>query len=265
MNYPKISSYHLNFNIDCLDRKESMHHGLPCFIYIVKGRGTLKVNEEIFPLDTGDCFLAPIGDPISYWAKAGEGWKYIWINFNGPMFQEILSKTAFSAATPVCHCTQEQQQGFQDLLARKHHFHGRDYYDALGMMVRLCASFIENFPSEDQMLADNSIQSIRSFIQNNLSRPDLDVKLLMQVTGLGRTTLYNKFKKAGYKSVSSYIQGMRIGQAKFLLRSTELPINQIAFVVGFEDPLYFSRILKKEIGLSPTGYRKYIAKHKADR
>ena len=43
-----------------------------------------------------------------------------------------------------------------------------------------------------------------------------------------------------------YLQ--KIKRAKELLRITEMPVNEVAFEVGFNDPLYFTRIFKKKIG-----------------
>ena len=44
--------------------------------------------------------------------------------------------------------------------------------------------------------------------------------------------------------------------AIFLLENTNYSINQIASVVGYDNPLYFSRLFKKHTGMSPREYKK---------
>ena len=53
-----------------------------------------------------------------------------------------------------------------------------------------------------------------------------------------------------------YLFSIRIEQAKYLLAETRLPVHEVASSVGFEDPLYFSRIFKKHIGIPPGQYRR---------
>ena len=47
-----------------------------------------------------------------------------------------------------------------------------------------------------------------------------------------------------------------MNKAKELLLYSELSINEIASIIGYENPLYFSRIFKKNMNLSPNNYRK---------
>jgi two-component system response regulator YesN len=62
-------------------------------------------------------------------------------------------------------------------------------------------------------------------------------------------------QKHGF-TITEYIQNVRINRAKILLQSTNVPINNIALNVGYIDTNYFSRIFKKQVGLSPQEYRK---------
>ena len=52
-----------------------------------------------------------------------------------------------------------------------------------------------------------------------------------------------------------YILSIRIANAQNLLETTGYTISEIAAIVGYDNPLYFSRIFKKQKGLSPKEYR----------
>lgn len=48
----------------------------------------------------------------------------------------------------------------------------------------------------------------------------------------------------------------RIYNAEILLQNQHYSINEIARIVGYDNPLYFSRIFQKTKGISPSEYRK---------
>lgn len=53
-----------------------------------------------------------------------------------------------------------------------------------------------------------------------------------------------------------HILSLRIVNAQNMLEWTTYNIKEISEIVGYENPLYFSRVFKKEIGKSPAQYRK---------
>ena len=58
------------------------------------------------------------------------------------------------------------------------------------------------------------------------------------------------------KAPARYIQSLRIVNAQRLLERTKYSIGEVSEIVGYDNPLYFSRVFKKETGLSPAQYRK---------
>jgi AraC-like DNA-binding protein len=64
------------------------------------------------------------------------------------------------------------------------------------------------------------------------------------------------FKNKNGKTIKGYTNLLRINKAKKLLVSTNLPVKEIAYLVGFEDSNYFTNIFRLEYGESPIKYRK---------
>ncbi len=64
------------------------------------------------------------------------------------------------------------------------------------------------------------------------------------------------FKRETGENISDYMQYLRIEEAKRLLKSTNLYVNEIAERVGYTDPKHFSKLFKKQIGSQPQEYRK---------
>ena len=52
-----------------------------------------------------------------------------------------------------------------------------------------------------------------------------------------------------------YLTSVRIRRARELLETTDYTVSEIGALVGYDNPLYFSRIFKKQTGVSPAGYR----------
>jgi AraC-like DNA-binding protein len=77
-------------------------------------------------------------------------------------------------------------------------------------------------------------------------------------TGISENYLSRLAKKATGRSVGAWIDIVRIQRAKRLLSDTRLPIIDIASAIGVEDQSYFSRLFKKETGLTPSAFRKIM-------
>lgn len=86
--------------------------------------------------------------------------------------------------------------------------------------------------------------------RNTVERRDLEY--LVYLSGDYVTKL---FKKVCGMTITDYIINLRLGEAKALLRSTDLSINEVAARVGYDNYAYFSRLFRKRVGCSPKDYR----------
>ncbi len=87
------------------------------------------------------------------------------------------------------------------------------------------------------------------------SYSNLSLEELAKLCNLSLSSFKREFKKVFNNTPNNYISNQKLKRAKELLRITDMPISEIAYGVGFNDPLYFTRIFKKKIGSSPTQYR----------
>jgi AraC-type DNA-binding domain-containing proteins len=76
-----------------------------------------------------------------------------------------------------------------------------------------------------------------------------------RICNLSLSRFTHKFKKEiGFTPVQ-YVTRIRIEEAKYMLSNSSLNITEISSVVGYDNPLYFSRIFKKALGVSPSLYK----------
>jgi two-component system response regulator YesN len=73
--------------------------------------------------------------------------------------------------------------------------------------------------------------------------------------GISSYYLSRLFKDKFHVTFSEYVTSARLQRAKVFLLDGSMPLKEIALNIGYKDPNYFSRVFKKEIGLSPTDYR----------
>jgi transcriptional regulator GlxA family with amidase domain len=57
-------------------------------------------------------------------------------------------------------------------------------------------------------------------------------------------------------AIIDYVQNLRLEEAKRLLESSDEPVDEIGYVVGYEAPSFFRRLFKRRTGVSPGRYRR---------
>lgn len=93
-------------------------------------------------------------------------------------------------------------------------------------------------------------------IKRRLDDPTLDVESLSSTLGVSRTVLFRKTKNATGQSPIELIHHIRLHKAKELLEKTDLPVQQVAYSVGFSTAGYFTKLYKAEFGTLPRGKQK---------
>ena len=106
---------------------------------------------------------------------------------------------------------------------------------------------------------DTIIEECQVWIAQNYEKSG-PVGKMIDRSGLTKRTFMRRFTKATGFTPVEYVQNLRIEEAKQLLETTTVNIDEISADVGYEDPSYFRRLFKRKAGVSPTKYRiKYQA------
>jgi signal transduction histidine kinase/ligand-binding sensor domain-containing protein/DNA-binding response OmpR family regulator len=103
---------------------------------------------------------------------------------------------------------------------------------------------------------DPFVDRLVDFITTNLSDEELSNEKIEHHFKTNKMQLYRKLKAVTGWSVNNLIREIKIREAMRLLKDSELNISEIAYNLGFSDPLYFSKYFKKEVGVAPQQYRK---------
>lgn len=92
------------------------------------------------------------------------------------------------------------------------------------------------------------------YLEDNISKDGLTVENFARHLGMSRTAYYNRMKELTGLSPIEFIRQIRIKKALRLMDDGETSITEVAYKTGFNDPKYFSRCFKAEMGMSPSAY-----------
>jgi AraC-like DNA-binding protein len=224
-------------------------HPLIGFIYIISGEVLVDIDGVPFLCQPGQILLIPQQSQFSirYYSEA--------IGYTGGFAPSILADTK-----PLRYLSAPLHQGF--------------WFDEgafIGMLFNMLASshekgdivFIEK--GLDLLLSrirpDHSAvvpPAVNQFLESVFDPDKLpgNISSYASEAGISENYLSRLVKQSTGHSVGSWIDIVRIQRAKRMLSSTSLSVIDIASSVGVEDQSYFSRLFKKETGLTPSAFRK---------
>ena len=100
---------------------------------------------------------------------------------------------------------------------------------------------------------NNSLKYIETHYKESIT-----TKALAELSHVSEGHFCHIFKETFGKTAKEYINFVRVGKAKDLIKTTDMTIVEIAFCCGFTDANYFSRTFKKYMGVTPTSLREAI-------
>ncbi len=104
-------------------------------------------------------------------------------------------------------------------------------------------------------IEDRQVAEAVYFIRKN-SREVIQVSDVAEAVGLSRRALEQRFRRVLARSVHEEIKYTRVNQMANILIGTNLPMSQIARLLGYPDASNISRYFKQQKGISPSEYRK---------
>ncbi|MHC4882405.1 MAG: AraC family transcriptional regulator [Planctomycetota bacterium] len=103
-------------------------------------------------------------------------------------------------------------------------------------------------------------EKVLTYVQDHIDHP-MTIPQLAKIANLNPTYFSNLFSKLIGTPPLQYINKRRIEKAQELLLGTDETLYEIAHQIGLNDEYYFSRLFKKQVGISPDHYRKQEQVH----
>jgi len=127
-----------------------------------------------------------------------------------------------------------------------------EYYMMMNMMMSDYCSYVQMYAANQY---SSLIRKIVNYINMDLSKTHSLQEIANHVS-MNPNYISAQFKQETGMTITYYTNHQKMKRAAELLRDTQLSITAVAEAVGFLDLNYFSRLFKKQMGRSPSAFRK---------
>lgn len=231
-------------------------------LYIVSGKGHFYFHGEDRVVYAGRMVLIQprqeqryeyFGEdkPEVYWVHfTGSDVKNILRSYNIPMDDPIFYSGASSTYSylfkEMIHELQTCKTGYEDLLA---------------MYLRQIFLLVQRTRQEERPTVSTYIQEemefARRYFNEHYNEP-ISIQEYAESRNMSVCYFQRNFKQIVKHTPMQYLLTIRVNNAASLLETTDYSMAEIAAIVGYEDPLYFSRLFRKIKGVSPRDYRNLV-------
>lgn len=231
-------------------------------LYVATGKTQFFFNGEEKTVTAGNMVLIQPRQEQKYNYYAKDNPHVYWVHFTGSDVKNILrsynipldNPVFFSGVSPlyenifkeIINEIQLCKTGYQELITMY-----------LKQIFILVARTLEMPRTAVASYIQGEMEIARRYLTEHYNE-NISIKEYAASQNMSVSWLQRKFKESFDISPMQYLLSVRINRATELLETSNYNITQIASIVGYDDPLYFSRLYSKIKGVSPTEYRKAI-------
>lgn len=248
-----------NRNIDIEQVSRPDHY---IFYYVKEGKGTVTQCQATRKVKAGQCFVIFPNELATIKSEHNKVMNVSWVAFSGYLVDRYLMRAKITPYEPVYDDTPEHDMEYMfDELTRAAQRSSNRYCMIMAQLYSMFAFMLDHVPQESrvetappEMYLIKALDFIDIYYQYGISVEDIAAS-----AGLNRKALYTIFKKLTGFSTRDYLIYYRMCKATELLKTTNHPVETIAVSVGYSDQFHFSKEFKKNVGISPSEYRRVIA------
>jgi len=237
--------------------------------FIQKGKAIFVINDCEYKLEEGDIMYIPQGCSLSCRSLSQN------LTFSSIRFTASFSTTNIEMVSDLfaygvkVKCEDELIELFFKNIIDKRNSNERGKALMLRGYLELILSYVINQAKDEDMKQlspvhvqqnhkkDNRAQLIVDHMLEHYAE-DSSIEELSNMAGVSSATLRRLFRQHTGKSPSQFMLDIKMTIAAKKLLETDERISDIAYLIGIQDPNYFTRLFKKNFGVTPYNYRKNV-------
>ena len=226
-------------------------------IFIEEGEGNVELNNRKFRVQPGSLIVLPPGCWHRYKPNSKTGWTTLWIGFSGDLASRLVGGAGFDPNGEVRNLSDGTRfhrmflNIVTDILENGHD----NVYATAAQIPALVAALIEDRPpDESRTKSAELVHRAQMYIKEHAAET-INFESLAQSLGITYRSFRYLISKETSSSPLQYQLGVRLARAKNLLKSSDMPIAEIAETLGFNSTWYFSHFFKKHAKMSAASYR----------
>ena len=230
-------------------------------LYVASGKAHFWFNgiEEI--VDSGHMVLYKPKEVQKYVYYVEDHPEVFWIHFTGYDVKNILEYHGISLNQHVFYSgtLPEYKMSFRKIIRelQQCEYGYEDYIASLFNNILLLVSRQQQNGENYTVTIPEEIEMAVSYFNENYNTK-ISVAQYAESLHISTNWFIRNFKQHMKISPAQYLLSLRMVNAQSLLENTDYSVGEIAEIVGYDNQLYFSRVFKKEYGISPAQYRKRV-------
>ena len=244
------------------DWHSTLHtHPFTELFYVVDGKGEFNIQGQRFPVKPNDFVIINPQVEHTELSSPDEPLEYIVLGINGLSFSNLTPVSEGGHPFSFFNLRDEQKDilRYLNAMVQEATSQSMSYELVCHNLLEILLIKIlrhQHFDLEvgKQSKATKDISFIKHYLETYYHE-SIQLEDLASMTHLSRFYISHSVKKEIGMSPMEYLIAIRIKESKILLRTTNYSISQVADIVGFTTPTYFSKQFRKSTGISPTDYR----------
>ena len=245
-------------------RMQRTRHDDNLLIYCVEGKGRASTDDWSGGIEAGEVLLLPQGVAHHYEADPDQPWTIYWVHYQGSstaVFNQYLGYREGGLPVTLAGVSPQLIAHFRSLMeVHRIGYNTRAFINAANQLRHLLTHIaLQMRTAQANSQHSFKLEAVQSFMLEHIGQ-QLDLDTLAGSAKLSKYHFANKYKAlTGYSPIKHFLN-MKMEHACYLLDSSNLSVKGVAAELGYVDPLYFSRLFRKTIGLSPRAYRSSVRK-----
>ena len=228
-------------------------------LYVANGKTHFWFDGREEIVSTGHMVLYKPEEIQKYVYYLEDNPEVFWIHFTGSDVKNILTYHGISLDEHVFYCgvLPDYKALFRKIIQELQlcRYGYEDYIASLFNDILLLVDRQQHEQKKATGNVQEQIERAAAYFNENYNTK-ISIDDYAESLHISTNWFIHNFKQYAGMSPAQYILSLRMVNAQSLLERTTYNIKEISEIVGYENPLYFSRVFKKEIGKSPAQYRK---------
>ena len=231
-------------------------------LYIVSGKGHFYFHGEDRVVYAGRMVLIQPRQEQRYEYFGEDKPEVYWVHFTGSDVKNILRSYNIPMDDPIFYSGASSTYSylFKEMIHELQNCK-TGYEDLLAMYLRQIFLLVQRTRQEERPTVSTYIQEemefARRYFNEHYNEP-ISIQEYAESRNMSVCYFQRNFKQIVKHTPMQYLLTIRVNNAASLLEITDYSMAEIAAIVGYEDPLYFSRLFRKIKGVSPRDYRNLV-------